>query len=602
MTGIVNKSEVVTGVVTNLCEDTAKSIWTKVKKWFKDLNEKENIDYGIAYEKYLNQTKIKYGKIKTLIFNRTPQDLYSLYECTGLRYNESIIDTNNINNVLAIGNKILITGTGGIGKSTMIKHFFLNTIINTEKIPVLIELRSFNSQEMVSIFDSVYNSLKDNGFKVEEEYFEYSLEKGGYILLFDGYDELNREKSKVLSEQIQSFADKYSSNSFIISSRPSSEFIGWHDYIELSTLPLTKEQAISMIEKISFDENIKNQFVEELKGNLFAKHQSFAENPLLLTIMLLTYESNAKIPENINDFYERAFLALFSMHDATKEAYSRETKTGLSYESFKTVFSYICFKSFFEDIFEFTDVKLLDFINEANDRFQDIYFVPVDFQEDLVQHVCMLIKDGLVFRFSHRSFQEYFAALYTCKLTDEMQSKLLTAKLNESIIKSLYYEMLINFQEDRFIINVLLPGIKVLLDEYEESNSFLKVIKNIFSELRIEKLGKSSRISGLIIKDGYLYNIYELSYTVTHYAKSKIDKSKRDEVISKLMNSYNSQLKKEEVYGIDVEELDKYLSYEEIDVLLYHSIERIKVMFDLYNKYNVNHITENSVDAILKII
>ena len=174
-----------------------------------------------------------------------------------------------------------------------------------------------------------------------------------------------------------------------------------------------------MINKIDFDKNIKAKFVGELEKNLFDKHKSFAENPLLLTIMLLTYESNAQIPENLNDFYERAFLALFSMHDATKEAYCRETKTGLSYENFKTIFSYICFKSYFEDVFEFTDVKLLNYINNAKEKFQDIMFIPVDFQEDLVQHVCMLIKDGLVFRFSHRSFQEYFAALYTCKLTDD---------------------------------------------------------------------------------------------------------------------------------------------------------------------------------------
>lgn len=45
------------------------------------------------------------------------------------------------NNVLEIGNKIIITGTGGIGKSVMMKHFFLNVLQNTQYVPVLIELR-----------------------------------------------------------------------------------------------------------------------------------------------------------------------------------------------------------------------------------------------------------------------------------------------------------------------------------------------------------------------------------------------------------------------------------------------------------------------------
>ena len=43
-----------------------------------------------------------------------------------------------------LGNKIIVTGTGGIGKSILFKHLFLNTIEETGLIPVLIELRSFN--------------------------------------------------------------------------------------------------------------------------------------------------------------------------------------------------------------------------------------------------------------------------------------------------------------------------------------------------------------------------------------------------------------------------------------------------------------------------
>lgn len=37
---------------------------------------------------------------------------------------QQTIDTADVNNVLNIGHKIIITGTGGIGKSMLMKHFF----------------------------------------------------------------------------------------------------------------------------------------------------------------------------------------------------------------------------------------------------------------------------------------------------------------------------------------------------------------------------------------------------------------------------------------------------------------------------------------------
>lgn len=599
------KTEIATGVLTNLCEDAVKSLWSKVKKYFKDADVKEDIDLGIAYEKYLKQTNLKYGKIKTLIYNRVPRDLYSFYECTGLILGAETIDTNDINNVLKIGNKLLITGTGGIGKSTMIKHFFLNTISKTDHIPILIELRTFNSQEDLSIYNSIYDCLKDNGFNVEEEYYEYSLNEGGYIILLDGFDELNKEKSSELSRKIQEFADKYPKNHYIISSRPSSEFIGWHDYTELSTLPLTKAQAISMINKIDFDNNIKTKFVDELEKNLFDKHKSFAENPLLLTIMLLTYESNAQIPENLNDFYERAFLALFSMHDATKEAYCRETKTGLSYENFKAVFSYICFKSYFQDVFEFTDVNLLNYINNAKEKFQDIMFIPVDFQEDLVQHVCMLIKDGLVYRFSHRSFQEYFAALYTCKLTDDMQNKLITAKLKESVFWSMYYPMLMNMQRDRFVINVLLPGLKFFQEQYKKENSYIPIIKMLFHDITIkeDKNTPNGYSLSLTISNDYYWNIYKLSSDLAiQLGGVVITQSSRRDIYVKLMNSKKSVQRfiSNNKKNYSIEELEELLSTEEINTLLLPSINRIKGSIWLYEKYKNNSDAGSSVDSILK--
>ena len=92
--------------------------------------------------------------------------------------------------------KIIVTGTGGIGKSILMKHLFLSTLTDTEYIPILLELRKFNGMEIkdISLYQAIYQSLSDNGFKLADEYYKYSLEQGGYVILLDGFDEVNRDR------------------------------------------------------------------------------------------------------------------------------------------------------------------------------------------------------------------------------------------------------------------------------------------------------------------------------------------------------------------------------------------------------------------------
>lgn len=252
MNGLIDKTDIATGVMTNIIEDAIRTGWSNIKQYFTDEDNKENIDLGLAYERYLRQTRQKYGLIKTIIYNKIPQELLSFYECVGVRKKNKIIDTCNVKNITEISNKIIITGTGGIGKSTMLKYFFLNSIDTTPFIPVMIELRSLNSQSVNNgvIRDAIYKSLCENGFELEDKYFEYSLKRGGYLILLDGFDELNRENTIKIGEDINSFSDKYNNNHFIISSRPSEEFISWNDFTELQSETVDKRASNKFNKKI----------------------------------------------------------------------------------------------------------------------------------------------------------------------------------------------------------------------------------------------------------------------------------------------------------------------------------------------------------------
>lgn len=519
---------IVTSVATDIVKSGITLGWEKIKTYFKDLDASAGIEYRTAYEDYLKNTKDRYGKIKTIIYRRERKDLYSFYEATGISYAGQTLSSSNINNLLEIDSKILVTGTGGIGKSILFKHLFLNSMEVTNFIPVFIELRSLNTLENkeLNISNLIFKTLVSNGFRLERKYFDDSLEQGAYIIFLDGFDEIHHDKKSSITEEIKVFCEMYASNQVFVSSRPSTEFIGWSDFSEFESLPLTKEQALSLINKIDFDETAKSIFSEELEKKLYEKYKSFASNPLLLTIMLLTFQKHASIPERLNDFYEEAFVTLFNVHDATKDSFVRDIRSGLSCEDFKLVFSYICFKSYFKGEYEFSETRLHELINSAKEKFKDKFSFNVDdFQEDLVHSVCMLVKEGLEYRFSHRSFQEYFSAWYTCKLPDTTQEKLLDRWLRESstIQTDSYFYMLFDLQSEKVNSIILKPVMENIISLYEKEG-ILSFLKTLFDKFSIKNQEENEQYhSALYIKDMYLCNGLRLLILLNKYQSDRKD-------------------------------------------------------------------------------
>lgn len=524
-------------VITDLAKTTAQTLYQKVRDYVTDIQKKEEIDFGYAYENYLKYAKTTHEKMKTLLYRHAAKDIYSFYECVGLNRNEDIIDTAEINNVLEIGNKIIVTGTGGSGKSVMMKHFFLNILETTHYVPVLIELRGLNEydEKGINLEEYIYEVMGTLKFKIERKYFEYSLETGCYVILLDGFDEVKNEISNSVTNQIVAMSKKYPENHYILSSRPLEEFMGWNQFEELHAMPLSKEQALSLINKIEYDQIIKDKFYKELDEYLYEKYETFASNPLLLTIMLLTFESRASIPDKLNDFFEQAFTTLFHTHDATKGGYKRDIRSKLGYEDFKAVFSYFCFKSFFNSDYKFSENKALEYIGAAKQkRIIDTYFNSMDYLKDLTNSVCMLIHEGLEFRFSHRSFQEYFAALYTVQLSDSQQKRFLKLWLQDNSYRSTsnYLDMLYELQPLRFVKNIISPAIRELQEKFKKNNESEEwLIGYPYEDVGIRKYTNGEKRCAVTIKNFYYHDMIIRACSISElYNNSKQERMQCNKV------------------------------------------------------------------------
>jgi hypothetical protein len=75
------------------------------------------------------------------------------------------------------------------------------------------------------------------------------------------------------------------------------------------------------------------------------------------------------------------------------------------------VLSAFCISSYKRSRFTFTTSDALELIKEAAE-FERVDLNPEDFLRDAVESLCILQIDGLNYTFTHRSFQEFFAAVF----------------------------------------------------------------------------------------------------------------------------------------------------------------------------------------------
>ncbi|PGH95701.1 NACHT domain-containing protein [Bacillus thuringiensis] len=596
-------SKIISNLIQKNAENICKGIYKKSEQAYKQLLT----NTGIAFNQYLNSSVSKFKNVKTIIHNHKPVSLYEFYVDVNIKCGDDIINTNTIENILEYNNCITIFGSGGTGKSTLFKHLFLDTIRFTELIPIFIELKDVNYKDYKNIEDLIYESLTNLNFSLEKEFFLKSLTNGKYVFFLDGYDEVKESKKTFISDEIKRITNKYQNNYYIVSSRRNNMLErGWDNFYDFTMEPLNRDQAIQLIKNLNYDDEIKNKFLYQLKeGNLFEKHKSFCSNPLLLTIMLLTYQEFAEIPDKLHIFYGRAFDVLYSRHDATKGSFVREKrleKQGLASDDFKNVLSTFSAISYADSKITFEQNSLIEYIQKAKEFIQ-LEFDSNDFLIDLVEAVCILTLDGSEYKYQHRSFQEYFTAKFINSLTDEDQKEFLLTILDERTgsvrtdkVFSMLFEMNPIKMEKNFIIPIL-EEIKEIVQDPNEKRLIFKFLDLIYYETTIEKNKDNYRCTFTIKSEGEFQYMELIRFVTTKYMtklkdipeeyKQIIDKQEYIEIQKEI---YNSIPNKKTIKRKGQEEIHASIKFKEapndnqalenILVLSQHRIQQLK--FSLY--------------------
>ncbi len=249
-----------------------------------------------------------------------------------------------------------------------------------------------------------------------------------FYFFLDGYDEISRSDREKVSADLKQFLIHANKNRFIITSRPDAGLnLATFEKYKIRNLKL--DEAFSIIRK--YDNitgyRLQKELIETIK-NSEQHFNSFLKNPMFVSLLYVTYKNKRELPLTQASFYRTVYDALYSDHDLTKDdEFKRDRGSDLSRDELEFFFQKFAYYCFVKDISNFEIDPLQNIIREV---LKDNYFSNKnqahDIFVDITQHVPLLTKkDGVDYKWIHKSFLEYFTAKYISthiKKTNFLQS------------------------------------------------------------------------------------------------------------------------------------------------------------------------------------
>lgn len=503
--------------------------------------EKFETRFNKSFTSYFEGSFKRVKNVPFVLSGTNNIDLLSIFQPTYLKSEISHVRcyTADLDNILEKSNNAWIFGYGGIGKSTMLKYFFLKEIEkatsnNNQRIPIYIELRKYNfdTKKRREFLNFIYEEAKVLGFDLEFKYFEYMAKKGRFIFLLDAFDEISSNNMEQAATEIEELATKYSNNPILVTSRklPFNHINNASLFHPYETNGLSKDEAIALIRRISklpiaeLKEEVFERFINSLEVHLYDEYQSFAENPILLFLMLQMFERNASFPTEKATFIKDSYRLLYKEHDHSKlVALTREFKTDLPESTMMRVISYFCFLTYFENNgkkSEFTESEILSLLDRVLKEEGISSTRAEDLLADLITCLCIIHKEGQSYYFVHNIFQEFYAANYLYDLDNEVQEQFfknnfLAEDMNSRLIETTieyYAELDKEFNKKKLKYNIFLPVLEELKRRNKGRDFF--ELDTILYRVRLSTKGEGDIIFYDFSSD---FLLYILNFAEIHY-------------------------------------------------------------------------------------
>ena len=315
---------------------------------------------------------------------------------------------------------MMVWGKPGAGKTTFLKYLAISCIgggFQGGRVPIFVTLRSWASDNnKPSLLESVSQELAKCDVSQTEtgELFQ----KGRVLLLLDGLDEVLKEDSNRVIEQIQIFSNQYRDNVMVVTCRIAAREYTFQGFTEVEVADFDDEQIQTFVDKwFQQKSSVKaERFIEKLKDNKPVKELS--NNPLLLTLLCLVFEAIGDFPSNRAQLYREGLDVMLKKWDASRDIERDVIYKNLSLNRKEDLLSQIAWTTFEsgEYFFEQDIAKkfIADYIINLPEAQTDTEALLVDSEAILKsiesQNGLLVERAKYIYSFSHLTFHEYFAA------------------------------------------------------------------------------------------------------------------------------------------------------------------------------------------------
>jgi predicted NACHT family NTPase len=319
---------------------------------------------------------------------------------------------------------LFVLGKPGAGKTTFSKHLAIQCNsgkFKPELVPVFITLREFAVDEGQPGL-LTYIQKRMQGDRVTAEEVETILHHGKVFLLLDGLDEVKKEASQRLIDQVREFLQMFPDNRCVMTCRIAAQEYIFPEFTIVEVADFSEEQIKSFAKKWftarfpAEAEDLISKFHDKLNANKPSKE--LASNPLLLTLLCLVFEDLKAFPQKRSQLYKDGLELLLKRWDNKRNIERPELYKDLDTPQKEDLLSYLAYTTFTQGrlFFEQEEIEghIVEYIRSLPDAQTDAKQLRLDSTAVLkgieAQHGILVERAQHIYSFSHLTFQEYFTA------------------------------------------------------------------------------------------------------------------------------------------------------------------------------------------------
>ncbi len=451
-----------------LLKPLVQDLYDGAKGKAKEGMKKWSTDQGI---KRAATALTRIDKVKTVWTPENEVSLRKFYYPSKVAINGKPKTVGNIND-LPEGN-LVIEGIVGQGKSIFMRHLAL-TLINSSpiySIPLLIELRTLSQKRNLQC--AILSALSALSLSPDNDTFEHLASTGKIVLLLDGFDEITSELVSETTTELDHLQLRHPNLKIIISSRPRSHVQNVAGFKVLKLVQIRPQDYDSFISKLVVSSVRRSDIVTALNGSP-ENIKGIICTPLMLTLVVIVYQTEKQIPVTLSEFFEKLFGTVFSKHDRLKAGFNRQHHSGLSEQKLKQLFDAFCFmvihlqggrslsSAAFESAFQYALSYLKDHQCEL-----------LNFRKDIIDVACLMIEEGFdTVTFLHKSILDYHAAAFVKSLPDPQAKTFYSNAFERSAQWGHVLEFLKSIDPLRYARDYIIEFIPGLISELRDVSEF----------------------------------------------------------------------------------------------------------------------------------